>query len=158
MLCNCWLKLHFIFFNTTMLRSCRKILPNRATLQFLLVVQSKLLVQGFQHLLCRFPCAETTQNILVMMKFLKIFHHVVDCDCSIVPVLYHTVKIIKVLESHYNFCEGNPLPLQIESNSHCENWNHQVPQWLHPVTTYLRVAWLYGLLNHTKPGCGSIFT
>ena len=58
MLCNFWLDLHCIFINVTMRCSHRKIAPSGVTLLFLMVIQSKLLVQGFGDHLCRFTGAE----------------------------------------------------------------------------------------------------
>jgi len=144
MLFNFGHNLHFIFINTMRLCSCRNIVPSEVTLLFLQFVQGKLLLEGFWDLLGRFPSAELTNNILVMMNVLQILVHVLGCGFSMVLVLCHNVKIQSVLDSQQGFCDGNPVDRQRVWKSCNKNWNNHLLEWflLLPTTLHHLAIWL----------------
>jgi len=121
--------------NMMALCSCRKSVPSRVTLPFLLCVQSELCFQGFRHLLCRFTGPESTETMLVTLKLIQITLHVFDLHLSKVPVLCHTVEIHDILDAHQGFCEGKPLAPGRVKKSRRKKWKNQAPECFHLLTT-----------------------
>jgi len=92
-LCNFLADLRIIITDATMLWRHRKIAPSAIIIKFLLSVHSKLTVQAFWDLLCRYPGVEWTEHILVTMKLSKIVLHVLNRGFSMILVLCHKVVI-----------------------------------------------------------------
>jgi len=138
------LDLGLIFINATTLFSQWKIVASRVTLPFLLYVECNLCFQGFWDHLYRFTGVASTENVLLTMKLLQIILQVLDCSCSMVPVLYHKMKIHEVLHTQQGFFEGNHLTRQRVSKSRHKYCNSHTSNHFQLHTTALRrlAIWL----------------
>jgi hypothetical protein len=109
MLCNFCHAMHYILIILMVLCRAGRLIQSWVTFPFVLFPHSQQPFYGFQHILCTFTGAESTQNFLLTMILLQIIPHLLDGGFSTIPVLCLTVTTHQVGNAQQGVCERNPF-------------------------------------------------